>query len=1435
MPTSESFSYHDEDQLESDVYAFQMDFDGTGNAAAMRKEPRFMDLQVSDGVTATGLFDFPPYVSDGSQQSGQAVFAVDKSNHHLPSHRGSTSSSSSLRSAGSNSPHTSIGATQMDASASEWLEDGARHEDTFSMHDHVDLSQFITMPGDSSSPAPPVANEPSPEFHTPSEILPQERARKRPKTQAMKRTKQPSKRSIDNATTTTIGLNGFSPTSAYMHSSESSPSAAYGGGLVSPDGHFNNFSDVFGNASMSTGWPSTTNDQISNPPFSLTRSDSIYLPPSNHDLPNGSPSTPLSHPQMPRLVIHPMPLKSRVETQIPLKITLHNLPKGIKKVHLPAHTIAKPKLLQKPSAEPNPDMLELTTMLVCTSAMGDETKKKRALERAARKPNINELNSPVDSIEDEENKSQNGGEVRICSGCITRERKRASRKKHKKPEEEELWDRYERERAIVFNTQEVKEWQTVTPVMADPTGAGLINSAIPEGTVQVDAPMRIACYCRHHSEKLGFRVIITLKDYIGNFVAQGISSSIMITDDHKTPAQVSPTPQPTPQSQSQLQLQIQHSPQPLATNGLPLSSQPGISQSVTTHTAPIQPRGAQPLTPFRQNSGDTSSLPLRQTHSTSDLQSQGQNPSLINSSCPQASIPQSMSMVATPHNLSRQTSPTSPLSTGNRKRKASMVGKVPSGLAMTKIDTNQSLPSMPPAIQNDSTVISAGNSPFSPSTTHGPLNGDLSNKGQLHMLNNVPQSLGAGPTTPNNNATEPFVFTGTGMQNRPINMDRPVNQMFSAPVSTHPSRAPSPSQLRPDPQTLQLSQRPQDIYPEPRLAPVILRIIPNHGSKCGGAEITVLGSNFTNDGLAVYFGSQRAVTTTYWGPTSLVCLLPPSPVVGPVPVTIKPGRPQQTIQHQQPIFFTYKDDDEDQLIRTALGVLASRGGVAANPAEFARRILFSQASASGSSSQAPHGNNSNNFNRFSLESGEAVESSLLRILEVIDLDEDPETSRLDLRRSSGQTMLHLACSLGLVRFVAGLLSRGANVHIKDNGGFTPLHMAAMNGHPEIVRRLIAKGADRNVRSRSGLTPIDVAKSMTVRRSLQHVEDHSRSRSVDSRLSRATSPSPTRSLWESSTLRPMSRQGFLSDDFDMMATVNGADSSERTATKEDRAWADITSGRFTGLRRRSTAKTHPTVEADEGPSSPSATMAAIREQLATQLQQLQHTMAMHFQNLSQFQIPNMPQIPNLPPMPVLPDYHAYLQSAPVMQRISSLVPNIRGQRQEPARDHTNNPNDNKWAVFPFFGNKDFPPAYEDIFPVIPQKDLDMKQSSAAQAAAEFEADAKCAALFDQQQVDAPSQTQEVPALLQIGRKHPITKEQQETLQRAHAQRLKAGSSDKMLWFVWIPLLVVVLGLMLWSGGPSLVSSVTSGANVLTSLITNPRDLGNRVRNIVQELA
>ncbi|KAI1362518.1 hypothetical protein F5Y08DRAFT_271485 [Xylaria arbuscula] len=1192
--------------------------------------------------------------------------------------------------------------------------------------------------------------------------------------------------------------------------------------LSTTDVNFN-FADGFVPFGMRSNG-SMVNGQVSDQLFPMPNSESSYI--SNHNMSNrNTPASPSDRLE-PRLVIQPMPPKSRVETQIPLKITVHNLPKGIKRVHLPTHTIAKPKLLQKSPTGPSPDMLELTTMLVCTSVMGDQVKLRRALAQAAGKSNMSDQNCSTNGSEDEENKPQDGGEVRICSGCITRERKRAGRKKHKKPEEEQLWDRFERERAIVFNTHEVKEWETVTAVMADPTGAGLIKGDIPEGTVQVETPMRIACYCRHHGEKTGFQVIITLKDHLGILIAQGVSSSIMITDDHKTPTNPCPSTISQPPSQSQ----TEQSPQPMATNG-PI--QPSIPQPPTTHSGAIQPNGTQTLTPYQPQAGGTSSLPFHHNHSTPDLHNPEQCCPMEMPFGPQGNISQLTSTAVTPHNVSRQTSPASPLSPlnigGNRKRKASVVGKVPAGLAMTKIETDQLSPSMAHGIHNDSAVVSSGPSPFPASIARTPLNGDHINQRQQHMLNHVSQSLSTGPAAPNNIGAEPFMFGR--MNNRLVQPERPVNHLFSAPVSAHPSRAPSPSQLRSE--AMQHSQLSQDLVPASIApSPSILRIIPSEGSKCGGAEITVLGSNFTNDGLEVYFGQNRAITTTWWGPTSLVCMLPPSPISGPVPVSIKqPGRPAIP----QSALFTYKGDDEDLLIRTAFQVLMGHGSVT-DPVSLARQILLQQTPTSGSNNQTLHGNSNNLFTNLRLDSGEAVETSLLRLLEALDLDESADTARINIQGTSGQTMLHLACSLGYKRFVAGLLSRGAGVDIRDNGGFTPLHMAAMNNQPEIVRRLIAKGADRNARSLSNVTPIDVATSTVVCQTLQHGDTHIRSRS-ECGLSRASSRASLRSSWEPSAMLPIHRQESLSSKFDPLLGGDGGDSREDITAENVAEWLD--KGRsLSGLRRRSTVEAHEADETEQGSTSPSAAMTAIRDQFTAQLQQLQHTMTLHFQNLPQFQMPNIPQIPNLPnlsnlpPMPVLPNYQAYIQSAPMMQRISSLVPNMRAQRPDSPEDHNSNASDNKWGVLQFFGNKESPPAYDDIFP---QENLDIKQSSAAQAAAEFEADEKCASLFDRdQEVAEGSQSQEVPPVLQIGRKHLITKEQQETLQRAHAQRLKAGSSDKMLWFVWIPILVLVLGAMLYSGAPSMLSNTTSVARTLGGIARNPRDISNRIRHMIQEL-
>lgn len=219
------------------------------------------------------------------------------------------------------------------------------------------------------------------------------------------------------------------------------------------------------------------------------------------------PATASSPSQYPcKIDVAPTPDKSRVETQIPIDLQVTNLPKHITKIHLPAHTISKPKFQAKPPHQKSADTAELTAMLVCASAMKKEGRLDAAFERAARDEIFvpQEENQPaaakVQTDDPDPNKPLNGGPVSICSGCINRERKRAARKKTKKQEEEEEWARDEARRVIVFNCPEVREW----------FAEGTKDTPIKESDGQyekafVKAPMRIACYCRHQNEKVGFQ------------------------------------------------------------------------------------------------------------------------------------------------------------------------------------------------------------------------------------------------------------------------------------------------------------------------------------------------------------------------------------------------------------------------------------------------------------------------------------------------------------------------------------------------------------------------------------------------------------------------------------------------------------------------------------------------------------------------------------------------------------------------------------------------------------------------------------------------------------------------------------------------------------------------------------------------------------------
>lgn len=133
----------------------------------------------------------------------------------------------------------------------------------------------------------------------------------------------------------------------------------------------------------------------------------------------------------------------------------------------------------------------------------------------------------------------------ICSRCIKREQKRASRGKAAGEMDEfnntattptpssstktpaaiknnsTSWaDEKMMKKAIIFNCKEIVSF---------PSPSGLNN----DNSKSIELSARIICYCRHHKELTGFRILMLIKNNKGEVVAKQLSSPIMIMDRKK--------------------------------------------------------------------------------------------------------------------------------------------------------------------------------------------------------------------------------------------------------------------------------------------------------------------------------------------------------------------------------------------------------------------------------------------------------------------------------------------------------------------------------------------------------------------------------------------------------------------------------------------------------------------------------------------------------------------------------------------------------------------------------------------------------------------------------------------------------------------------------------------------------------------------------------
>ncbi|KAF7198018.1 Protein SPT23 [Pseudocercospora fuligena] len=696
--------------------------------------------------------------------------------------------------------------------------------------------------------------------------------------------------SRDQSPATNLMFNQPSPNAIFSTPSSDSPET---------------FSNAQWNPSLAQNpqWPGDFAGQLTSP-------GGITFTPS--PVPNGStpsgPSRAITRRGRSPLHIAPISTKSRVETQINVVMTLEKPPAGIEHLHLPLHTIAKSKLLAKEDFDKS-KVLELHTMLVCTSAMHNPQFKEKALQRAAAQNNeeiqrraelmrdANDEDKNDSKNVDDADKTTNGGEVRICSNCIQRERKRAGRKKTKREEEQQHWERFETERVVVFNSNEYLPFKPCDPGTYSQRDTGVDGEQYvpPDGALHVTAAMRIACYCRHQSEKEGFQVIFTMKDQQGNVVAQQMSDSILITDDHKTHPQSFSATVPSEgfyQNPGFLPngLQMSHSMVDMSAHVQPFTS------SRSAGNLPALAYGAQ----FNPHS-HVHQLPGSGYAS------------------------QTTSATMTPTSLSRPGSPTSAGQAGpNKKRKSSTFHrKVPSGLTMTpRVDTSQ-----PPSSNMPSAISMT--SQFSPTGQGFP---NQMNQSYMTIPNNngPAQYFGSGPPTPNESG--PFNFSQPQVD---LSRMQGNQAYFSHPSSAVPSRASSPvlqtrganmaAYARQHPiqtPTNTVGQRQQQMFQAPPGSaggdsnqlqyPSITRITPNEGPVSGGTEVAIFGDNFVT-GIQVQFGDQISPTQVL-SPNSMLTISPPGRA-GSVHLNLlhPPGTPPYPTPASRPIY-RYTQYNEEMMV-----------------------------------------------------------------------------------------------------------------------------------------------------------------------------------------------------------------------------------------------------------------------------------------------------------------------------------------------------------------------------------------------------------------------------------------------------------------------------------------------------------------------------------------
>ena len=370
---------------------------------------------------------------------------------------------------------------------------------------------------------------------------------------------------------------------------------------------------------------------------------------------------------------------------------------------------------------------------------------------------------------------------------------------------------------------------------------------------------------------------------------------------------------------------------------------------------------------------------------------------------------------------------------------------------------------------------------------------------------------------------------------------------------------------------------PADIPDIPATHPLITKLIPSEGPMSGGIEVTIIGQGFTR-GVTPYFGDLPVPGIDYYPPTTIVAILPPSAVAGPVLVTLRDGAGRTVsdvtnLDSKQ--WFTYKNHSDRDLMELALQILGYNWwGKVDEGRNVAALIIGNQ-----NSQQLPMTAGGS--------SGEALEDALLRCLDMIDGEKAPFLSE---RSKSGHTLLHYASMQGYTRFASALLTRGLDPSLRDNAGFTALHYAAWLGRQEVVERLVAENVGLlALKTAHGKTPEGLAADRRHGKIARILDRAATGAVVSPGISRVSSMASLRSSFSRGSLSEYfggseQDEEDVSEDGESLEGIENPDDGETSDTGEEEL--DLQMGSLGAVQRQPTELlASPSAEVLKAPEDP----------------------------------------------------------------------------------------------------------------------------------------------------------------------------------------------------------------------------------------------------------